>query len=984
MATNPIKTSDIFKDDGALDALEKKLVRIEAAIVGIVNITKELNKQTQSFNVNSNGEAFSKTAKETDEAGKAMGKYLKEMSDTRVEIERVKLATSELNKLNKTSAAIKNAEFKSLNSFNAQLKLAKQRYDQLSEGQKESTKEGKKLDSQITRLTAKINEQKKAQRESIKQRELEIKANKSAEGSYNQLSARYSLIKVQLNAMSGASRKFTKEGKALEAQSKAIYKEMDRLQEVTGKNQLKVGGYKDAIEEAGVGLSGFTQKIKIFLKSPMIAIVSLITAGLLALGKAFSQSEAGMRIITKVTGFLNGLWVEMISLSSRLVVKIKAAFNDPKQAVKDFGKAIVENIINRFEGFVDLLGSAGRAIGNLLTGNFKKFKEEAINAGEAVLQIGTGLDKEAQKKINDGLKSIAKEAKKTADEFKNLAEQQRAVKLQNIELAKTLGDLEREEAVLAQTAGDATLSFKEQEEAAKAQAKAIVARYAIELRIANSNLSLIRDEIKLRRSKGQILDTLLEQELGFIQAQKQAETDLLLATKSNQTEQRQLVQDRLERDLDILLDIFDNQKTINEKTINNEKETIEKRTALLDETKTLGKDSFDAQIKTIQEFTALSIDANELITESDAKILNAKIRSYGLSEIIEGRLLEVIRDRKSAISDLAEAEEKLYQVRAAILQAQEGKIAEDFEDGQEAADNYIQSLNSIVEGVEPKTFWDFIGVKPDSVGDFKDELKGALDFAKGQLFEYAALRTQLADQQVQNSERVVGELQNELQIELQKASLGYAANVERVQKELALQKNAQAEALENRKKAQQQELALQTIEQAVNLATASTKLWSEFGVAAIPLIALMFGSFIGAKAKAFQLAKQEFGEGGYEKIGGGSHASGNDTFLGFTTNEGKAAFGQKGESHAIFNDKAVSKYGEHLPGLVESVNKLTYEGFMNNAGQLSNESDMMQGGADMTTTEQELKKIRRQGERKYTSTGEMVIERYKSLTRYIR
>jgi hypothetical protein len=60
----------------------------------------------------------------------------------------------------------------------------------------------------------------------------------------------------------------------------------------------------------------------------------------------------------------------------------------------------------------------------------------------------------------------------------------------------------------------------------------------------------------------------------------------------------------------------------------------------------LSDDSFNAQIAKIEEYTGVAIDANELINESDAVVLDQKLHALGLSDIITGRLLEAIRDRK--------------------------------------------------------------------------------------------------------------------------------------------------------------------------------------------------------------------------------------------------------------------------------------------------------------------------------------------------
>lgn len=91
-----------------------------------------------------------------------------------------------------------------------------------------------------------LAELKQAQKEANEINKLVVKINQSADGSYNRLSAQYSLNKIFLNNMTVEEREATEEGRKLVAETKAIYEEMKRLQEATGKTSLNVGNYSDA------------------------------------------------------------------------------------------------------------------------------------------------------------------------------------------------------------------------------------------------------------------------------------------------------------------------------------------------------------------------------------------------------------------------------------------------------------------------------------------------------------------------------------------------------------------------------------------------------------------------------------------------------------------------------------------------------------------------------------------------------------------
>lgn len=105
-----------------------------------------------------------------------------------------------------------------------------------------------------------------AKKESAQIDKLITQINTSAEGSYNRLSAQYRLNKIRLNAMSAEERKATEEGRALEEETNAIYEEMKRLQEATGKHQLNVGNYADAAKGLKTELTALIQQMA-YLKS---------------------------------------------------------------------------------------------------------------------------------------------------------------------------------------------------------------------------------------------------------------------------------------------------------------------------------------------------------------------------------------------------------------------------------------------------------------------------------------------------------------------------------------------------------------------------------------------------------------------------------------------------------------------------------------------------------------------------------------------
>lgn len=103
--------------------------------------------------------------------------------------------------------------------------------------------------AQSTSETAKKLAEKSAQvRYNNNMMKLQSKLANSAIGSYDALSAQYSINKLRLNAMSAEERKGTEAGRQLETETRLIYEEMSRLQQATGKYTLEVGHYQNALK----------------------------------------------------------------------------------------------------------------------------------------------------------------------------------------------------------------------------------------------------------------------------------------------------------------------------------------------------------------------------------------------------------------------------------------------------------------------------------------------------------------------------------------------------------------------------------------------------------------------------------------------------------------------------------------------------------------------------------------------------------------
>lgn len=179
----------------------------------------------------------------------------------------------------------------------------------------------------------KLAELKLAQQEANQINKLIVKVNQSAEGSYNRLSAQYSLNKIYLNNMTKAERENTEEGRKLVAKTKEIYEEMKRLQEATGKFQLNVGNYTEASD----AIIAYGDKLK-----GTLGLNSAFGESLLALGRGGAESKA---VFTAIGDGAKALGKTLLGLLSNPVFLAIAGIAAAGAAFKwwyDYNAGLVE------------------------------------------------------------------------------------------------------------------------------------------------------------------------------------------------------------------------------------------------------------------------------------------------------------------------------------------------------------------------------------------------------------------------------------------------------------------------------------------------------------------------------------------------------------------------------------------------------------------------------------------------------------------
>ena len=206
-----------------------------------------------------------------------------------------------------------------------------------------------------------------------------------------------------------------KEVKDLE---KAVEGVNEEVKETTGSTEA-MGGVLDSVTGGAVskfnGLKGSLKGVITSFKTLRVAIISTgigaLVIGIVALAAAFKGSEDGQNKFAKIMTVIGAAVGNLVDLLADLGENIISVFENPKKALSDFSNLIKENIVNRFEGLLELVPKLGKAVSLLFKGEFSAAGKVAADAvGKVTLGVDSITDSVAR--ATEGVKGFIKEQEK--------------------------------------------------------------------------------------------------------------------------------------------------------------------------------------------------------------------------------------------------------------------------------------------------------------------------------------------------------------------------------------------------------------------------------------------------------------------------------------------------------------------------------------------------------------------------------------------
>lgn len=586
------------------------------------------------------------------ELGESVKKSVAETSKIKGS-EEVKKYTEETEKLNKATEDLTALE-------KEEIKLKKKLVD-LNE---EQAKENAKLRVQVQQKNKELKE--------------EAKINLGLESTYQKQSKRLNELRKKYKNLVLEQGKNTKGAKELKEEIQELDKTLKDVDADVGQFQRSVGNYEKINEGARRSFNSLSG----FLLGTLVG--------------SFERSRESGRLVTlTIERLKNVVGIVAIAIKDTVMNFIVPSFSlliekgrqlsqafelvtDPTKAFSsDFQERVVktsekikelqaelENSENPWKGILDLIGESDDALVSLLeaqdrfidTQSRLRIEIAKLTAEEENLRaISDDATKSFKERENNLTKSVEK-LKERIKKEEELAKIQRDIAIQQVEL-----------------------DFKNNEQQEKfAQ---------IRTQLQNNDLSFLKDKEMADIVQLDNLNALVDATENFIDVKAQGQ----LAEKEADKELSQLQQDRLERDLDILIDGFDNQKTINERKLQDERIFLSERQKLLDKTIQLANQSFEEQKDVLEDLSKAGVDIDELMG-LDATKLQQRIRDLEQSEIIEGRTLEVVRERRTVLQDLEDAQRDLNEaLDEQFLKERELTALKEGKTGQELENEIIKA-----------------------------------------------------------------------------------------------------------------------------------------------------------------------------------------------------------------------------------------------------------------------------------------------------
>lgn len=641
---------------------------------------------------------------------------------------------------------------------------------------------------------------------------------------------------------------------------------------------------------ANMGKTGIAQKA--------LGVGLRVVGGLLAVGAGlivayFTRFQSGIdRAQQLISGFRAGLSTlldRVGSLGGALVKVFSGDFSgaaaDAKAAITGIGSAILDAASAAFElekriqalRDVTITSSVELARQQTTLESLKAVYEDEtqaigrrINVQQKAAQIEVGI---ARQRFDLALEQQQIEQERFALSTKTAADKQKfadaEIRLQEAErdLNAAIINGEREARELRKTAAEEAKKASEARKKALEEERKILeglAKDLQKLRLAALGEGLDADLLAVNQKFDELIKVTQNgvNELNKIEARRGLSPEEQAQRQEFADLSVKIEEQRLTAILGVLEEYNEKDAALAKEQLERQKELSEKERKELEDRIKAQKDLRDIALQTAEAQAERFLFGLEQQGASEAEI--AKTKEQFDLEIQRSRLQNELDFQNAMLATLDAGDTaRIEQAKATIelLKTQIGNITNELENPEK----------------EPFSIWKLLGINDE---DAQEGIKEATAQIVGFINEITAARIEAAEAAVDAIDRQIEKQEEAINREAELAKQGLANDLSTEKERLAELKKQREAAAKEEAKARRAQIALDTVQQAVSLVTASANIFKSlsglgpFGIPlAIGLIAAMFGAFVAARSRALKAAEPpKFRKG--VKLSGPSHEHG--------------------------------------------------------------------------------------------------------------
>jgi hypothetical protein len=477
-----------------------------------------------------------------------------------------------------------------------------------------SYRDGGILLEEYARKTAQLNTLEAYRSSEVKSLSKELQLNaqiaNTSAGSYDNLSAKYSLMKIEINALGEAEGQNAQRKRELEAEAKKLYDQMNELQKATGKAQLQVGDYtminrelegalnavSPALGRTTAGIRTVTKAALAFIATPLGLTLAAITAALSTVTSWFNRTVEGQNAMSESTAALTQLSNEFLDVADDIGEALFKMFTDPKEAIRDLGKLIKERIINQLHSI--------------------------INLHFGLMKIARGEWNEGTKEVADALLQAATGSKDTGDNMRRAQDIQKELNklgMEQVRLEVEKSKARKEQNELRNTANNKEKSYSERLEANNKYIEITSQIEDKEVKLLERQLKLAEEKLELTHNNKEDIKQVADLEKKKYDAEAAAQQKLFTATRTNNRLQKEAMTLR-NKDLKAQAELsaleYKKKADLNEKIYKDETLSYEERETAL-------REYIDYEIAAIEKQAIEEVKQGEL-TKNQIKLIHEK------------------------------------------------------------------------------------------------------------------------------------------------------------------------------------------------------------------------------------------------------------------------------------------------------------------------------------------------------------------------